>query len=446
MKYRFLLNLASVAALWTLVAHPACSADNLLDVYRQARLTDPTLMASDASMRAVRETKSQSLAQLLPSIQATANVDRLRLKQRQSGGNTTYGTNKVYSVSLVQTLFDLDRFYQYVQADSVIAQSEAEYGASEQGLIIRTADAYFNVLSAYDDLDLARANKKAAERQLEQATQRFEVGLIAITDAQEAQARYDLAISTEIQAESDLESARDVLREVSGVLYNQLFRLGTNLELNPPDPERPDDWVETAMNQNLNVLAAQAAVETGRQEIRRQRAGHGPTLEAEASWAYRNQDQFLSAFPVERNDSSIGVQLNVPIYQGGLINSQVREARHRYDEALDLLDQQRRITERETRDAYRGVVFNISQVKALKQAVLSTKTAFEAAEAGFDVGTRTSVDVLDAERERLRAVRDYLRSRYDYLLSTLRLKQSVGTLSVLDIEELNQFLTGTPTN
>lgn len=444
MKYRILPNLTSLALLGALVPQSAYPADSLLDVYRQARLTDPSLMASDASMRAVRETKSQSLAQLLPNIQATGNVDRLRLKQRQSGGDTTYGTNKVYSVSLVQTLFDLDRFYQYVQADSVIAQSEAEYGAAEQELIIRVADAYFNVLSAHDDLDLARANKKAAERQLEQATQRFEVGLIAITDAQEAEARYDLAISTEIQAESDLESARDALREVSGVLYDQLLRLGNKLELEPPDPQRPEDWVDTAMNQNLNILAAKAAVETSRQEIRRQRAGHSPTLEAEASWAYRDQDRFLSAFPVERNDSSIGVQLNVPLYQGGLINSQVREARHRYDESLDLLDQQRRTTERETRDAYRGVIFNISQVRALKQAVVSTKTAFEAAEAGFDVGTRTSVDVLDAERERLRAVRDYLRSRYDYLLSTLRLKQAVGTLSVLDIEEINRFLTTEP--
>jgi outer membrane protein len=194
------------------------------------------------------------------------------------------------------------------------------------------------------------------------------------------------------------------------------------------------------MNQNLSVLAAKAAVETAQQEIKRQRAGHLPTLDAEATWSYRNQDQFLSAFPLERNDSSIGIQLNVPLYEGGLINSQTREARYRYDESLELMDQQRRITERETRDAFRGVIFSISQVQALGQAVVSTKTAYQAAEAGFEVGTRTSVDVLDAERERLRANSEYLRSRYDYLLNTLRLKRAVGTLSVTDVERINSVL------
>lgn len=432
--------LIGLATLWLLACGPAHAADNLLDVYRQARLTDPALKASDASRRAVQEAKPQSLALLLPNIQATGNIDRLRLKERGSGGATSYGTNKVYTVSLVQTLFNQDQFIQFVQANSRIAQAEADYGAAEQDLIVRTAEAYFNVLAAMDDLELARANKKAAERQLDQATQRFEVGLIPITDAQESEARYDLAISTEIQAESDLESARDALREVTGVSYSQLFRVREDLELVRPDPDVPEDWVKTAMNQNLSVLAAKAAVETAQQEIKRQRAGHLPTLDAEASWSYRNQDQFLSAFPLERNDSSIGIQLNVPLYEGGLINSQTREARYRYDESLERMDQQRRITERETRDAFRGVIFSISQVQALGQAVVSTKTAYQAAEAGFEVGTRTSVDVLDAERERLRANSEYLRSRYDYLLNTLRLKRAVGTLSVADVERINSVL------
>jgi outer membrane protein len=429
-----------LAALCLLACVPGHAADNLLDVYRQARLTDPALRASDASRHAVQEARPQSLALLLPNIQATGNVDRLRLKQRGSGGATTYGTNRVYSVSLVQTLFNMDQFIQLVQANSRIAQAEADHGAAEQDLIVRTAEAYFNVLAAQDDLELARANKKAAERQLDQATQRFEVGLIPITDAQESEARYDLAISTEIQAESDLESARDALLEVTGVAHSRLFRVREDLELVRPDPDLPEEWVKTAMNQNLSVLAAKAAVETARQEIKRQRAGHLPTLDADASWSYRDQDQFLSAFPLERNDSSIGIQLNVPLYTGGLISSQTREARYRYDESLELMDQQRRITERQTRDAFRGVIFSISQVQALAQAVISTKTAYQAAEAGFEVGTRTSVDVLDAERERLRANSEYLRSRYDYLLNTLRLKRAVGTLSVADVERINSFL------
>jgi len=436
-NFTVLISLASLCLLACSTGH---AADNLLDVYRQARLTDPALKAADASRRAVQETKPQSLALLLPNIQATGNVDRLRLKQRDSGGVTSYGTNKVYSVSLVQTLFNQSQFIQFVQTNSRIAKAEADYGAAEQDLIVRTAEAYFNVLAAMDDLELARANKKAAERQLDQATQRFEVGLIPITDAQESEARYDLAISTEIQAESSLESARDELREVTGVSYRELFRVREDLELVRPDPEVPEEWVKTAMDQNLSVLAAKAAVETAHQEIKRQRAGHLPTLDAEVSWAYRDQDQFLSAFPLKRNDSSIGVQLNVPIYEGGLISSQTREARYRYDEALELMDQQRRVTERETRDAFRGVIFSISQVKALAQAVVSTKTAYQAAEAGFEVGTRTSVDVLDAERERLRANGEYLRSRYDYLLNTLRLKRAVGTLSVADVEHVNGVL------
>ncbi len=431
-----------VVSLSVAIGTGGARAEDLAEVYALARQHDPELRAAHAKRLAALEALPQARALLLPSLTAGANISRERFDDDNpapGSNNPRYSTNQTYSVSLAQPLFRYDRIVQYRQAGDRILQAEAEYAASEQQLILRTAERYFDVLAAEDDVLLTEAQTKAIGRQLEQAKQRFEVGLSAITDVQEAQGRYDQAVAEEIQARNNLESARDALREIVGTYIEHHARLAGDIELVRPDPESPDAWVETAFSQNLSITSAKAALEIARHEIERKRAGHYPTVDMTAEFARRDVN-FGGIAPLERNDASIGVQLALPLYQGGLVRSRTREAQHLFDEARETLEDLRRATERQTRDAYRGIINGISQVKAQKQAVLSTRTALQAAETGFEVGTRTIVQVLDSQREHLRAQRNYARARYDYLLNTLRLKQAAGTLSGEDVTAVNRWL------
>jgi len=310
--------------------------------------------------------------------------------------------------------------------------------AAEQELMIQVVERYFQVLDAQDNLKFAESEKKAISRQLDQATQRFEVGLIAITDVKAAQARYDLSVSQEIQAISGLVEAKDSLREVVGTYYDKLAPLTEDLELVRPQPESSDTWVEKAKQQNLSILTAEAAAELARQEISRQRAGHYPTLDLNAGSNYR--DTGIGVIPVERYDNEIGVQLNIPVYQGGAVSSRTREARNRFQEATEQLQQEIRAAEFETRNAYRGVMTDIAQVQALGKSLESTEIAVEAEEAGFEVGTRTIVDVLDATRENFLARLNYARARYLYVVDQLRLKRAAGILAREDILAVNDDL------
>jgi len=305
--------------------------------------------------------------------------------------------------------------------------------------MVLVAERYFSVLDAQDNLEFAEAEKSAIGRQLDQATQRFDVGLIAITDVKAAQARYDLSVSLEIRAVSQLMEAKDALREVAGTYYDNLALLKADLALEHPQPDSPESWIEQAKKQNLKIMAAQARTETAQQEIRRQRAGHLPTLDLNASASYIDIN-FGGIAPIKREDSEIGVELNVPLYQGGLVSSRTRQARSRFQEATELLQQEIRAAEFETRNAYRGVVTDIAQVKALSQSLESTRIAVEAEEAGFEVGTRTIVDVLNAQREKFLAKLNYGRARYLYVVDQLRLKKAAGILDSEDILEVNRAL------
>ena len=427
-------------ALGLLAMTPPAWAEDIITSYQLAAESDPTLRAAEAARNASLEVAPQSLANLLPQLGFDGRVSRDRFHPRNDGdGRTTYYTNKNYRVQLRQAVYQRADFIQLKQADSIIAQANAEYEAAVQELILRVATRYFAVLGAQDNVDFVKADKSAVGRTLEQARQRFDVGLSSITDVADAQARYDLVISDEISAENLLADTYEALRELTGQPQKHLARLKTEIPLKAPEPAFQDEWVTTALDQNLNVLAAEAATESARQEIQIQRSGHYPTVDVTADWEYKD-NQFGGVVPLERNDSSIGVQFNLPIYQGGRVVSRTRESRYRFQEAQELLEQQRRATEREARNNYRGVLTNISKVKALQQAVISNETLQDAAEAGFEVGTRTIVDVLDAQRELLRARRDYARSRYDYLLDSLRLKQSAGILSEEDLVMINALL------
>jgi outer membrane protein len=302
------------------------------------------------------------------------------------------------------------------------------------------AERYFKVLEAQSNLEFAEAEKAAIGRQLDQATQRFEVGLIAITDVKAAQARYDLSVSREIQAISGLVEAKDALRETVGVYYDQIDQLTPDLPLSDPEPDSADAWIERAKQHNLSILAAEAAAETAKQGIALQRSGHLPTLDLNASAAYSESG---GAFPREGQSAEIGVELNIPIYQGGAVNSRTRQARSRFEEATEVLQQEVRAAELEARNAFRGVVTDIAQVKALGESLESTEVAVEAEEAGFEVGTRTIVDVLNAQRENYLAKLNYARARYLYVVDRLRLKRATGSLGVDDLQEVNEALVTT---
>ncbi len=417
-------------------------ADDLESIYRLALDADPEYQAAIATHAAALEILPQSRAALLPDIGLSGNVSRDRFDPRSSG-DTSYATNKTYSVGLRQALYQRERFVALQQADSRIAQADAELEAARQNLLLRVATLYFIQLGAQDNLEFVGADKDAIARTLDQAEQRFEVGLAAITDSLEARARFHTAISDEINAEQLLADAGEALRELTGEMTGTLKILQPEIPLASPDPADQEQWVSAAVEQNPQLLAARAATETAKQEIERQRSGHYPSLDMTADVSYLD-NRFGGIADVKRNDSSIGLEFNLPLYQGGLTSSQTRQSRAEYNAAMENQVLQYRATERQTRDDYRGVISGISKVRALQRAVESNEKAVEAAETGFEVGTRTVVDVLDAQRELLRARRDYARSRYDYLLDTLRLKQAAGILAGEDLAQINEWLISQP--
>jgi outer membrane protein len=417
---------------------PASAAD-LLEIYQEAVKTNPQLAAARASLEAVREQRPQARAGLLPTLGAGASLSRNRYKNLNPSTSATYSTDRVASLQLTQPLFRYDRWLQLKQADSQIAAAEASYLAADQDLMVLVADRYFKVLEAQSNLEFAKAEKSAIGRQLDQATQRFDVGLIAITDVKAAQARYDLSVSQEIQAISGLVAAKDALRETVGVYYDNVDALKPDLALSDPEPDSASEWIERAKQNNLSILSAQANAETAQQEIKRQRAGHLPTLDLSASAGYSDQN-FGGIAPVERQNSEVGIELNIPLYQGGVVSSRTREARSRFQEATELLSQAVRAAELDTRDAFRGVKTDIAQVNALGKSLESTEVAVQAEEAGFEVGTRTIVDVLNSQREYYLARLNYARARYLYVVDQLRLKRAAGILEESDLMEVNEAL------
>jgi outer membrane protein len=430
----FLLLLSGLVAALPRIA----AADDLLSAYELALQADPEYQAAIAAHQAALEVAPQSRAALLPSIGLSGLASRDRYDPRGEG-KTSYATNQTYSVSLRQAIYQRASILQLEQADSSIAQADAQLAAARQDLLLRVATRYFLVLGAQDNVEFVQADKEAVGRTLEQAQKRFEVGLAAITDTLDAQARYDIAVSDEINALKLLDDAREALREVTGELPMDPEVLKSEIPLLKPEPEDLNEWVTAATDQNPLLLAAIAATQVAKQEIQVQNSGHYPSLDLTADYSYRDTE-FGGFSTLKRNDSAIGLELTLPIYQGGLITSRTRQSRYTYTQTREEEDKQRRSTERSARDTYRGVISGISKVEALRLAVVSNEKAVESAEAGFQVGTRSIVDVLDAQRELLRARRDYARSRYDYLLDTLRLKQAAGIVNESDLAQINDLL------
>lgn len=436
---------ALMLAALLLTTHGAGAATTLVELYDISLETDPEYQASVAENLAAQELTPQARSFLLPNLSAGGRVRHNYADVRRSGtgatGSTDWGDQGA-DITLTQPVYARDLFLEFEQAGLRTRQANADFAFARQELMLRVSARYFDVLRASDQLAFAKAALEAFGQQLKQAQQRFEVGLIAITDVEEAQSGFDLATADVIAAENDLDNAREALREVTGLYTTNLASLGEAMPLVSPDPANINQWTETALRQNLQITAARFAAAAAKEGIEIAASGHYPTLDLTGRAAFFNSDGGIGGVATNNQtvDGQIGLELVLPIYQGGLITSQTREARHLYQRSLDELEQQRRFVQRQARAAYQNLESDISRVKALIQAVKSTVSAKEAIDAGFQVGTRTSVDVLNAERRVFEARRDLAFSRYDYIINRLTLKQAAGTLSEADIELVNSWL------
>ena len=435
-------RMKKLVTLWAIFVLPAFMPVYALDLtqtYELGLQNDPQIQLIRAERDSVRENRPQALAQLRPTFSADGDVNRTHSDVRSSSSGATDSTyNKtVLSLSLSQPLYRKDYWIQLQQSSNQIAQAEANYVSELQNLVMRISQAYFDVLSAQDTLGFAHAETKAILRQLDQAKQRFDVGLIAITSVHEAQAAHDKARADEIQAENELDDTWEALHEIIGDSEKVVVPLTAELPLKMPIPDSIDQWSEMALQQNPKLVARRSATAVARQNIELQRSGHYPTLALVGSHALSRNDASSAS---DTDTSSIGLQLSVPLYSGGGTASRTRQAHFDFEKAQQSLDQERRAVKRQVRDAYRGVVSSISRVNALMATTVSAKSALEATEAGFEVGTRTMVDVLAEQRNLYRARRDYSHVRYDYILNGLRLKLAAGGLSQADLESINIWL------
>jgi len=438
---RLSFNLATL--LLVLISSTAVMAEDLLDVFAMSLKTDPQLLAESSSRQAVAELESQAKALFLPQVGLSANAGRV-WQDTSSSQNFVSGKRQSdehgYSLSITQPLYRRQNFVQREQADIAIESAQASYQIVEQALIVRVAERYFDALGRDDDVTFAIAEREAITQQLEQTQQRFDVGLATITDVVESQAAYDLANASVISAENELANSRERLRETSGSYSQSLSQLKPESPLVSPEPENIDEWSNVALSQNPSLLVAKSAVDNAGQNIELQKTGHYPTLDIVGQKSYNSQSDSSFGGSSKTDQESIGLQFNLPIYSGGSVQSKTRESEHRLNQAMQNEEQQRRSVVRQSRESYNGVISGISRVKALKQAVASNEKALESTEAGYEVGTRTTVDVLNVRRDLFRARRDYASSRYDYILSSLRLKQAAGTISVDDLNKINQWL------
>ncbi len=446
-----------------LLAAPAMAQEDLMDVYQRALQSDPAIREAEATYLAAAEAKPQARSAIFPGLSFAASKAHQFSESKSpavvQGSGQSFGTGtefqsdrRQWSVSLTQTLFDWAAFTQLKQADKRVTKAETDYEAAKQDLLIRVATAYFNVLAAEDNLASAVAARESLSRQLEQAQRRFEVGLIAITDVQQSQAGYDDAVATEIGAQRQLATAHEMLREVIGDIVTDLASPTDQLPLLTPDPASAEDWVKTALSQNLTLISSRISADIAEDNIQIQRAGRLPTLSLSAGYTDSSTDQVYTIFnppPADpiRNPSTSSptgynwsLDVRVPIFTGGLNHSRIQQSVYQHRAASEEVERVARQTERQARDSYLGVISQISQVRALRQSVESNRTALRATEAGFEVGTQTTVDVLQAQNNLRRAETLYSQSRYDYIMNVLRLKQAAGSLAVQDIEQINGWL------
>jgi outer membrane protein len=412
------------------------SADNLSEVYRAALAYDAVYAAAQATYHAAQEKAPQARAGLLPNASLSANTRYNNVENSIASSNfNSYG----WSVSAAQPIYRGQNMIAYDQAKVFVQLAENQFKTAEQDLVLRTANAYFDVLLAQDSLEFIRAQKAAITEQLASAKRNFEVGTATIIDTHEAQARFDLATSQEIAALNELEIKRHTLYTLTGKTVDTLATLTAEPVLTAPAPNNMDTWVNRSQNENLQVRISQQAKLIADQEIGRNRAGHHPTLDLTASYSdSRNQNFGLTQ--IDSKATVIGLEFALPLYQGGLTSSKVREAVANQEKSRQELEDAQRSAALQTRQAYLNVTSTEAQVKALEAALTSSQKSLESTQLGLEVGVRTNVDVLNAQQQLTSAKKDLAAARYNFLMSVLNLKVAAGSLSAVDLEEIDRLL------
>ena len=452
---------SAVIAGTLLTAAPLAASESLLDIYEIALDNDAQLKAETAQYRADLELKTLALAPLLPQVRtgvsrSIRDSENTRLSitdfengqvviQNQTSGSRTETTS--YDINLSQTLFDLSAWFDWKAGSERSKQAEATLAAAQQNLIVRVSEAYFGVLRAQDNLLAAKAQERALARQLEQTRQRFNVGLIAITDVYEAEARYDLAGVTRIIEENNVAVARERLSVLTGQNHGQLLLLSDEFAPEAPTPSDRAAWVDFALANNFELAAARYAEEAARQTAKSRQMGHAPTVSAQIGYSESETSGRVTppnAFNLpprsEGDNESFQIRLDMPLYAGGAVSANRRRAAEQFNAARENRINLTRNTVTASRSLHMTVTSDVARVKARKQAIKSTQSALDATVAGYEVGTRNIVDVLNAQNAVFAAQRDYANSRYDYVLNSMRLKENAGTLSPEDIAALESFL------
>lgn len=433
---------------------PALAADNpannLTDIVNLAAQNDQTLKAADQNRMAVAENRPIAQSSLLPQINGVAGASYNRTDVLSGGlataPKTIAGAGTNLGINLNQVIYNRIDSLNLGIADLQAKQAELDYAAAQQNLILRAASAYFAVLKANAGLQLAIASQNAFKNQLEQAQKRYEVGLIAVTDVANAQANFDKANADIITNRNALENARAALATLTNEMPGELSDIQTNLATPRPNPEHSQDWIALALKQNITLQSAEIGGQIAQENIAINRAAAAPTVNLVGQYGYNGAPSQFNGNQTTNLAGSIGVQVAVPLYTGGRINAKSRQAAFQYQQTQNQIENLRRQTQQGTANDYRGVLTNLSEITAYEQAVESARTSLAATQAGYQVGTRTIVDVLNAQTLVFSAMANFLNARYNYLISSLQLKADTGQLTLNDIEAINAELIAGKTN
>jgi outer membrane protein len=448
-----LITVACIAA-WS---SAQVQATNLIEIYESAAKNDPTFLASQAKLKSASLQTDAAMSAWLPKISASYSTSESNtrykdaVKKRDENGAIILDDNNIpvminsltkpsssYSISLTQSIYSHEIYLNLGQAEKQVKAAEIQHESIRQQLFVRVAEAYFNMLAANDALELAQAETKAIERQLEQTIQKNEVGLIAITEVHEAQANYDSALASEILAQNDVDNSQESLREITGSYYQSVSSLSDRLELKLPTPTNIDDWVNITENNNLSIQASKLQMDVAMTSIDIKKSGHLPTVSMSAGYSGGDSESF--AFAGDSNTSSISITVSIPIFEGFSTSTGVQSAKYLYQESSHNLEKERRSAIRQARSGYLGVNAAIRSVQARAQSVTSSESALEATQAGADAGTRTIVEVLTSTKNLYSAKRQLLQAKYQYIINLLKLKQAAGVLTKEDIIMVNSWL------
>ncbi|MEZ3500739.1 outer membrane channel protein TolC [Pantoea sp. KPR_PJ] len=418
-------------------------AEDLLQVYQQARVSNPDLRSSAATRDAAFEKINEARSPLLPQLGLGADYTYSNGYRDSSGlhSNTTSG-----SLQLTQTIFDMSKWRNLTLQEKTAGIQDVTYQVAQQDLILNTATAYFNVLKAIDTLSFTEAQKQSIYRELDQTTQRFNVGLVAITDVQNARAQYDSVLANEVTARNNLDNTVETLRQITGNDYLALASLNID-RFKTSRPEPVSALLKQAESRNLNLLSARLNQDLAREQIRYAESGHMPTLDLTASTGLSNSkyggsraNQSAGSTDSITGTNQVGLSFSLPLYSGGSVTSQVKQAQFNYVSASEQLESAHRSAVQTVRSSYNNVNASVSSIDAYKQAVVSAQSSLDAMEAGYQVGTRTIVDVLDATTTLYNARQQLSDARYSYLINQLNIKYALGTLNEQDLQQLNSQL------